>query len=109
MNVKELSRRYELVAWGALFVWIGATDLVPGLPEGTGWLGVAIILLGLNLLRYLSNIPTGIISMAVGIIALILGAAKLLQFHFTLPLFETGLIVIGVILLIRSVAPIKTE
>ncbi len=106
-DVRALNKRYGLVAWGALFIWIGAINLVPEVPEGTGWLGIAIILLGLNLVRYLSKIPTSIISITIGIIALALGAAKLLR--FSLPFFETSLIVIGLILLIRSVKPANTE
>ncbi len=101
---RELNRRYELAAWGALFILFGAIDLVPGIPAGTGWLGIAIILLGLNMVRYLSKIPTNMISITLGIIALALGASRLLHLRGTLPFFETLLIVIGIILLVRSAA-----
>lgn len=103
-DVRALNQRYELVAWGALFILFGAIDLVPGIPAGTEWLGIAIILLGLNLVRYLSKIPTNIISITLGIIALALGASRLLHLRGPLPFFETILIVIGVVLLVRSVA-----
>lgn len=103
-DVRALNQRYELVAWGALFILFGAIDLVPGVPAGTEWLGIAIILLGLNLVRYLSKIPTNIISITLGIIALALGASRLLHLRGPLPFFETILIVIGVVLLVRSVA-----
>lgn len=99
---RELNRRYELVAWGALFILFGAIDLV-GVPAGTEWLGIAIILLGLNLMRYISKIPTNIISITLGMIALVLGASRLLHLRDTLPFFETLLIVIGIVLLVRSV------
>jgi len=101
---RELNRRYELVAWGALFILFGAIDLVPGVPAGTEWLGIAIILLGLNMMRYISKIPTNIISITLGIIALVLGTSRLLHLRGTLPFFETLLIVIGVVLLVRSAA-----
>lgn len=103
-DVRALNQRYELAAWGALFILFGAIDLVPGLPAGTGWMGIAIILLGLNLVRYLSKIPASIISITLGIIALALGASRLLHLRGPLPFFETILIVIGVVLLIRSAA-----
>lgn len=103
-DVRALNQRYELVAWGALFILFGAIDLVPGVPAGTEWLGIAIILLGLNLVRYLSKIPTNIISITLGIIALALGVSRLLHLRGPLPFFETILIVIGVVLLVRSVA-----
>jgi hypothetical protein len=69
-DVRALNKRYELAAWGALFILFGAIELVSGIPAGTGWLGIAIILLGLNLVRYLSKIPTSIVSITLGIIAL---------------------------------------
>ncbi len=103
-DVRKLNQRYELAALGALFILFGVIDLVPGVPAGTEWLGIAIILLGLNLVRYLSKIPTSIISITLGIIALTLGASRLLQFREQLPFFETILIVIGVVLLVCSVA-----
>lgn len=103
-DVRKLNRRYKLVAWGALFILFGTINIVPGVPAGTGWLGIAIILLGLNLVRYLSKIPTSIISITLGIIALTLGASRLLQLREPLPFFETILIVIGVVLLVCSVA-----
>ena len=101
---RELNRRYELVAWGALFILFGAIDLVPGVPAGTEWLGIAIILLGLNMMRYISKIPTNIISITLGMIAFVLGTSRLLHLRGTLPFFETLLIVIGVVLLVRSAA-----
>ncbi|PWB52500.1 MAG: hypothetical protein C3F06_08065 [Candidatus Methanoperedenaceae archaeon] len=101
---RDLNRRYELVAWGALFILFGAIDLVPAVPAGTEWLGIAIILLGLNMMRYISKIPTNIISITLGMIALVLGTSRLLHLRDTLPFFETLLIVTGIVLLVRSVA-----
>ncbi len=103
-DVRKLNKRYTLVAWGALFIWIGVIWLVPGVrvPIGTGLLGIGIILLGVNLARYLINkIPPNWSDITLGIIVLALGAAELL--HSQLP-FSIGLIVIGVVLLVRSVA-----
>ncbi len=103
-NVRELNKHYELAAWGTFFILFGAIDLVPGVPAGTEWLGIAIILLGLNLVRYLSKIPISIISITLGIIAFVLGASRLLNLRGPLPFFETILIVIGMVLLVCSVA-----
>jgi hypothetical protein len=103
-DIRALNQRYELAAWGALFILFGAIDLVPGVPAGTEWMGIAIILLGLNLVRYLSKIPTSIVSITLGVIALALGASRLLHLRGPLPFFETILIVIGVVLLVSSAA-----
>lgn len=101
---RKLNRRYELFAWGVLFILFGAIDLISGVPAGTEWLGIAIILLGLNMMRYLSKIPTSIVSITFGVIALVLGASRLLHPRGPLPFFETILIVIGVVLLVSSAA-----
>ncbi len=103
-DLEALNQRYELAAWGALFILFGGIDLVPGLPAGTGWLGIAIILLGLNLVRHLGRIPVSIFSITLGIIALVLGASRLLHLRDTLPFFEIILIMIGVVLLLRSLS-----
>lgn len=103
-DVRELNKRYELAALGALFILFGIIDLVPSVPTGTGWLGIAIILLGLNMVRYLSKIPMSIVSITLGIIAFFLGASRLLQLRGPLPFLETILIVIGVVLLVCSAA-----
>lgn len=101
---RELNKRCELVAWGALFILFGAIDLVPGVPAGTGWLGISIILVGLNIMRYLGKIPTNIISITLGVIAFILGASRLLNLRGSLPFFETLLLVFGIVLIVRSAA-----
>ncbi len=103
-DVRKLNKRYEIAAWGALFILFGAIELVPSVPAGTGWLGIAIILLGLNLVRCLSKIPMSIASITLGVIALVLGASRLLHLRGPLPFFETILIVIGVVLLVSSTA-----
>ncbi|HEY4687822.1 MAG TPA: hypothetical protein VIK33_00810 [Anaerolineae bacterium] len=105
-DMKVLNHRYELVAWGALSMWIGAITLISGEHSGTGWLGIAIILLGLNVVRYLRKIPMNWFSITLGVMALALGASRLLD--SPLPFFATSLIVIGVVLLIRSATPLRT-
>jgi len=106
-DIKTLNQRYETVAWGVLFLWIGAVWLVPGEHFGIGWLGIGIIFLGLNWARHLRRIPTNWLSITLGMIALILGAVKLLasllKLHVELPFFPVSLVVIGAILLIRTV------
>ncbi|HLF24784.1 MAG TPA: hypothetical protein VJG32_00490 [Anaerolineae bacterium] len=105
--IKVSNRRYESIAWGALFIWIGAVWLIPGDAFGVGWLGIGVILLGLNLARRLRSIPTNWFSITLGVIALILGAAKLLLStqgtQVELPLFPVLFIVIGVIVLVSVI------
>jgi len=105
-NTRTSDRNLETVAWGALFIWWGITELVPGLPHGTGAIGIGLIFLGLNLARSLNGIPTSGFSTTLGILALVLGglelASSVMRLPFELPVFAILLIVLGVILLGRE-------
>jgi len=106
-DVRSLNRRYETVAWGAFFILLGLTTLFRGLPDGVGAVGIGIIMLGLNLARYLSKIPTSALTITLGVLALVLGGVDALRVLFNLqvevPLFPLLLIAIGILLLARSV------
>jgi len=105
-NTRTSDRNLETVAWGALFIWWGITELVPGLPHGTGAIGIGLIFLGLNLARSLNGIPTSGFSTTLGILALVLGglelASSVMRLPFELPVFAILLIVLGGILLARE-------
>jgi hypothetical protein len=108
-NITASNRRYTLIGWGILFIWIGAISFIPGehVPFGVGVLGIGVILLGINMARYLINqIPVNGADITLGVIALALGGAELFRSLLPIPI---GLIVIGVILLIRSTLSPKTE
>jgi hypothetical protein len=109
-KIKTLDQRYDTIAWGALFLYVGILSLISGVPAGTGALGIGAILLGLNLARYLSKIPTNGFSTALGWVMLALGIIVygmrwLLKIPVDLPFFETLLIVIGAVFLIRGITP----
>ena len=105
-NTQTLNRNLETVAWGALFIWWGITELIPGLPHGTGAIGIGLIFLGLNLARSLNGIPTSGFTTTLGILALVLGvlelAGSVMHLPFELPIFAILLIVLGGILLARE-------
>ena len=107
-EIKTLDQRYDAIAWGALFLYVGILSLIPGVPSGTGALGIGAILLGLNLARYLSKIPTNGFSTALGWVFLSLGVIVyglrwFLNIPVELPFFETMLIVIGAVFLIQGI------
>ena len=112
-NLQSSNRRLEAIAWGAFFVWWGVTELFPSLPDGTGAIGIGIILLGLNATRYLNGIPTSGFTTTLGIIALLWGGLELagtvLRLPFELPVFAILLIVLGVIFLGRELIRIRAE
>jgi hypothetical protein len=107
-ETRTLNRRYSLIGWGALLVWIGAVSFLPGerLPFGLGLLGIGMILLGINVARRaIHALPVIGTDITLGTIALALGAAELFRSPVLIPI---GLIAIGLILLIRSALPRKT-
>lgn len=107
MNEQQgtLNRRYEGVAWGAFFIWWGITALFP-LVNGISTLGIGLILLGLNVARAVSKIPTSAFTLVLGLIAVALGgidvARAVLRLPFDLPALPVLLIVLGLILLWRE-------
>jgi hypothetical protein len=104
MNHTQVSNRnFEAIAWGALFIWWGVTELVPSLPPGTGLIGIGLILIGVNVARWLSGVSASTFSTTIGILALVLGGLKLygglMGLSFELPVLPILLIVLGVIVL----------
>ena len=106
-TIQTSNNRYEMAAWGALFIWWGITTLFTGLPHGTGAIGIGLILLGLNAARWLNGIPASGFTTTLGILALVLGGLELanliLSLPFELPVFAILLITLGVIFLVREI------
>ena len=98
----SIKRNFEAVGWGALFIWWGISVLVTSLPVGTVAIGTGVILIGVNVARKLSGIPSRF-STTVGLLAFVWGVLELagafLHLPFELPVFAILLIVLGVIML----------
>ncbi len=108
MNTIRINNRdYDAIAWGALFIWWGVTELANFLPQGVGALGVGLILLGVNLARRQGGLPASGFSNIVGILMLIWGGLELagaaFNLPFRLPVFEILLISLGVLLLVPGI------
>ena len=106
-----INRNFETIAWGMFFIWWGITDsdlaLIPSLPQGTGWIGIGLILLGLNAARSLNGIPASSFTTILGILALAVGGLKLTRSILGLPpielsLFPILLVALGMTLLMRE-------
>lgn len=102
-NTQIISRNFEAIAWGALFIWWGITELFTSLPNGSGAIGIGLILVGVNIARSLNGLPVSRFSLTLGILALIWGGLEmvgvLLSLPFDLPIFAILLIVLGAIIL----------
>jgi hypothetical protein len=105
-NTRKSNFDLEAVAWGAIFILWGITELLPSLPKGTGAVGIGIILVGLNLARSWNGQPTSGFTTMIGIFALLLGGLELarpfLHLSFELPIFAILLLTLGLITLMRA-------
>jgi hypothetical protein len=97
----QLDHRLGDIGWGLLLMLTGAVWLVPPgmVPPGTWLLGVAAILLGVNLVRYLAHIGVNAVSLVLGVAAL-LGAISQL-WRTDLPLLAICLLMIGASLVFK--------
>jgi hypothetical protein len=110
-TTKNLTRNFDAIGWGALFIWWGISVLVTSLPVGTVAIGTGVILIGVNVARKLSGVPISRFSTTVGILALVWGVLELvgvlLSLPFELPIFAILLIVLGVIVIWPALVGIK--
>jgi hypothetical protein len=112
-NTRKLNPGLEMVAWGAFFLVWATTELFKFLPDGTGAVGVGLILLGLNAARYFNGIAPSGFTITLGILALIGGVLELaeaaLNLPVELPIFAILLTVLGVVVLARGLKVIATN
>lgn len=96
-----LNKRLETIAWGLFIIMLGGFAFVPKemVPKGAWSVGIGLIMLGLNLARYLNKIKMSGFTTVLGIIALIGGIVQLMGFHQ----LEDGilLIILGVYLIFK--------
>ena len=105
-NTRKFNLDLETIAWGAFFILWGITEMVPSLPEGSGAIGIGVILLGLNLARYWKGEPINGFTTMVGFLALLLGGLELarpfLHLSFEIPIFAILRLALGAIVLVRG-------
>ncbi len=104
-DTRVTDRNLDSLGWGAVFIWWGLTELITTLPHGTPALGFGLILVGVNVARYMKSLPVSGFTTTVGILAMVWGALDLagvfLSLPFEVPIFAILLIVLGLIVLGR--------
>ena len=90
-----LDRRLHDIGWGLLLMLTGMIWLVPAerVPEGAWLLGVAAILLGVNVVRYVKHITVRGFSLVLGFAALLAAFSRI--WRTDLPVLAICLLVIG--------------
>lgn len=98
-----MERFLDDVGWAALLITVGALWLVPAgqLPHGTWMIAVGVILLVLNVARYMLRIQVNGFTLVAGTVALLAGIGS--AFAIDLQIFPIALVMIGVCLLLGSV------
>ena len=90
-----LDRRLHDIGWGLLLMLTGMIWLVPAerVPEGAWLLGVAAILLGVNVVRHLKHIRVSGFSLVLGLAALLAAFSRI--WRTDLPVLAICLLLIG--------------
>lgn len=71
-------RRLNEIGWGLLLILTGIVWLLPAseLPPGAWLFGVALVLLGINVVRYVKHIAISVFSVVLGAAALIAAVSQ---------------------------------
>ncbi|NTU85072.1 MAG: hypothetical protein HGA45_37880 [Chloroflexales bacterium] len=98
---EALNRRLEAVGWGLFLIIIGILWLAPQgvVPEGTWLIAAGLILLGVNLARYLNAIRLSGTSLLLGLLAIVFGIGEF--FGLELPFVAILLIIFGAGMILR--------
>ena len=95
IHESQLDRRLNDIGWGLLLMVTGAMWLLPetAVPQGTWLFGVALILLGVNVARYVRRIAVSWFSVVLGATAFVAAVSQM--WRTDLPLVAIFLLVIG--------------
>ena len=90
-----LDRRLHDIGWGLLLMLTGMIWLVPAdrVPEGAWLLGVAAILIGVNVVRYVKHINVSGFSLVLGFAALLAAFSRIWRTDW--PVLAICLLIIG--------------
>jgi len=96
-----LNKRLETIGWGLFLIMLGGFSFVPHeqVPKGYWSIGVGLIMLGLNLARYMNQIRMSGFTTFLGIVSLVSGVSQLF-FSYSL---DTALflIILGAYILLK--------
>jgi len=95
----NLDRHLESIGWALFLIMIGGIALIQTVPQGTWLVGTGLIMLGLNVARYVNGIRPSNFTVVVGILALLLGIGGMTGLD--LPFLPVLLILIGADILFK--------
>lgn len=82
LSKAAMNKRMETIAWGFFLIMLGGFMYIPDttLSKGFWSIGVGLIMLGLNLMRYVYKIRMSGFTTVLGIISLVAGTLQLMGF-----------------------------
>jgi hypothetical protein len=100
-----LNDRLQTIGWALFLIMAGGFWLVPDgqLPQGSWLVGLGIILLGLNVVRYRNGIRMSTFTTIIGAIALIAGVGDFAGID--VPVGPVLIILIGAAIILRNIEP----
>ena len=108
----HLNARLETATWGLGFILVGGLGLIPGDQTDLAMLGLGMLLVGLNLVRAVRQIPVSYFSITLGVIFLLVWMWGLISpalgLGIQLELFPLLLIAVGLYRLTPSPKRMKT-
>ncbi|MAT41549.1 MAG: hypothetical protein CL609_04340 [Anaerolineaceae bacterium] len=95
------NQKLEKMAWGVFLIMIGFLALIPVkfIPAGSLLVGTGLILLGLNMIRFIQRLPASLFTTFLGILAITSGFNEYL--NATFPILPILFVLIGFTLLIK--------
>lgn len=106
MERHDRSGKFEAIGWALFFIWIGVA-WIADVGLGVGLLGVAAIIIGMQVVRKVSDVPVEGFWVLVGLGFAVAGFWQ--WYDFQLPLAPIVFIVVGVAMLIWRVWPRSTH
>ena len=96
-----LNRRLESFGWGLFLLILGVLWLFPEgiLPKGAWLIAAGVIMLGVNVVRYLNAIKLSGASLMLGFLALLFGVGEFMNLN--LPFVAILLIAFGIGIILR--------
>ena len=103
---RALVKKLDAFGWGLFFIWIGIAFLAD-VGWGVGFLGIGVIALGAQVARKYFGLPIEQFGLVMGIVFVVWGAWKLLDFQLgetTIPggLLPILLILVGILLVFSA-------
>jgi hypothetical protein len=97
----QFDRRLNDIGWGLLLMLTGVVWLLPpaSVPRGAWFFGVAVILIGVNVARYLKHIALNAFSLTLGVAAFVAAISQI--WRQDAPLVAIFLLAIGASLVAR--------